>query len=107
MRVAVVAGRHGGFGGRLEGVAVRGGEEVAGLEVDGAAEEGGELGGFRGSRGGGVLGFGVVGGGLLGRWWRLEERYVGLELVRAVAEPHGVDVARGDEGELGTFAHCQ
>lgn len=64
------------------------GEEVAGLEVDGAAEERGEFGG-RGRTGCGWL---------LGRW--VEERDVGLELVCTVAEPHGVDVAGGDEGEL-------
>lgn len=68
-----------GFGRCVEGVAVRGGEDVPRLEVDGAAEEGGEGGG----RGGGP-----------------EEGTVGLKLVGAVAEPHGVDVARGDEGEL-------
>lgn len=73
-------GEEGGFGGGVEGVAVRGGKNVPGLEVNGATEEGGEGGG------------GGVGA---------EERAVGRELVGAVAEPHGVDVARGDVGELG------
>lgn len=86
--VAVVARGHFGLGGRLEGIAVWAGEEVAGLEVDGAAEEGGEFGRGRWAGGGWLLGRGV------------EEGDVGLELVCAVAEPHGVDVAGGDEGEL-------
>lgn len=64
------------------------GEEIAGLEVDGAAEEGGEFGGGRRAGGGWLLGRGM------------EEGDVGLELVGAVAEPHGVDIASGDEGEL-------
>lgn len=88
VRVAVVAGGHFGLGGRLEGVAVWTGEEVAGLEVDGAAEEGSEFGRGRWAGGGRLLRRGV------------EEGDVGLELVGAVAEPHGVDVAGGDEGEL-------
>lgn len=71
-----------GFRRGLEGVAVgRRGQEVSGLEVNDASEEGGE-----GRIGGG-------GGG--GEQWQ-----VGLQLVGAVTEPHGVYVARYYEGEF-------
>lgn len=65
----------------MEGVAVGRLADVAGLEIDGAAEERCDI--------------GFVGGGCGGY-----ERLVGLELVCAIAEPHGIDVACCDEGKL-------
>jgi hypothetical protein len=66
----------------VEGVAEGRVANVPGLEVDCAAEEGGDV----------VL---VLGG--LGRG---EDGLVRLELVGAVAEPHGIDIAGRDEGQL-------
>lgn len=83
--VSRIVSRQTAFRRGLEGVAEGGFEDVAGLQVDGAAEEAGE--GFEAGVG-------------------LEHRGVGEELLGGVAEPHCFDVAGDDEREffwLGIF----
>lgn len=78
----VMAGRNLGLGGRLEGVTVRVLAKVAALQVDGAAVELGDIVGV------------VVRGGVV------EDGLIRLELVGAVAQPHGVDVSGNYKGQL-------
>ncbi|KAL1835723.1 hypothetical protein VTK73DRAFT_5442 [Phialemonium thermophilum] len=76
---AVVGGRDAALDGGLEGVAEGAGQQVAGLQVDDAAVQAGDA---------------------VARGVGLEHGQVRLHLVGAVAQPHGVDVAGDDEGQL-------